>query len=138
MTLRPIAPEGLSVLWDWVRNGLLHCINKTHARYLPEDVYVRLRAGTAWLYLIETEQPVGFVVLTQEFDPDGLVMFVWALWCRPGSMRTVHPLLYVELEKLGQAIKARRIRMQSPRKGWLSQAFFTPMVTVYEHEIGGA
>lgn len=119
--------------WSWIRAGLLAIIEKTKTRMLPEDVYLRLNSNTAWLYVIGED--IGFVVLTQEHDPDGLVMFIWALWIEPGKGREIEMQLYEQLEALACSIKAVRIRMQSPRQGWERRPFFEPVATVFEHEV---
>ena len=136
MKLRLLSPDDVYAGWDWLRNGIIHCQRKTDARYRPEDIYLRLRASTAWAYAIEHNgDDIGFAVLTQEFDPDGLVLFVWVIWCEPGGAIGVHRDIFAELETMARSIKAKRIRMHSPRKGWEKARYFTPVTIVYEHEV---
>ena len=115
-----------------MRAGLLECFAKTDARFLPEDVYLRLRSGSAWAYDVDG---IGFIVLTQEYDPDGLVLFVWALWCERGKLLPIVGEFYQALETLAREAKAKRIRMSSPRKGYERNPFFHPTVMLYEHEV---
>jgi len=137
VVLRPLDPGGAHEMWGWIRSGLLSIIEKTRPHYLPEDVYTRIRNGTAWLYVYAADgDDIGFAVLTQEHDPDGLVLFVWVLWCEPGSAVVRLPEMYAETEKLAQQCKAVRIRMQSPLRGWERQTFFNKVAAVYEREIG--
>ena len=77
--LRARATAQLHEVWGWVRRGLLDCIDRAPAHYLPEDVYAALRAGSAWLFAVERHgEDVGFVVLERHADPDGVVLFVFA------------------------------------------------------------
>ena len=122
--------------WDWMRVAVLKMIAKTAARYRPEDVYLRLRGNTAWAYAFRhKDRDVGLMVLTQEYDPDGLVLFVWILWAEPNALVGHTATLYAETEKVARSIKAKRIRMHSPREGWKSESFFRQVAVVYEHEV---
>ena len=135
MRLRPLAPDEVYASWGWIRNGLLAVLAKNDkAGFIPEDVYLRLRSGTAWAYTVG-EDEIGFVILTQEHDPDGLVLFIWSLWLEPGSGAPVEDGIYGALEDLARNIKARRIRMHSSRKGWERSGFFDRICVVYEHEV---
>ena len=130
--LRPIP---LEELWDkWARYGvgLLECIRNTKAHYKPEDVYVDLRSGRSHLYEIGD---FGFVIFQQHQDPDGLVLFVYALWCKAGEYQKRLAAVYEELEEFARSMKAKRIRMQG-RDGWSKHRFFTETARVYEHEVG--
>lgn len=133
--LRPIPPQQLWDEWEWVRHGLLECIAKTGERYLPEDVYHALRSGTSHLFALDD---FGFVVLQQRHEPDGCVLFVWALWSEPGKARAVEDAVYAALEGKAREIGAVRIRMHSPRKAWARERYWKPVSVVYEHEIGAA
>lgn len=133
MDLTPLSADEVQADWDWIRAGLLHCIKKTASRYRPEDVYLRLRTDTAWAYALS--ERAGFAVLTREFDPDGLVLFVWALFSEPYSLRGREGEVYAELVRLARECKAKRIRMQSPRRGWEREPFFNQVAVVYEHEV---
>ena len=133
MKLTPLSADEVQADWDWLRAGLLHCIQKTASRYRPEDVYLRLRTDTAWVYALDERQ--GFAVLTKEFDPDGLVLFVWILFAEPNTLSERKGEVYAEFERIARECKAKRIRMQSPRKGWEREPFFNPTAVVYEHEI---
>lgn len=118
--------------WDWLRAGLLQVIEKTRARFRPEDVYHSVRTGNAVIYAIGDS---GFIVLQQQFDPDGPVIFVWALWCASGTAVEVKDDNYLELEKIARTAGAVRIRMHSPLKGWGREAFFEQVSTIFEHEV---
>ena len=129
MKLRPLTRDDVVAEWDWLRAGILKCIEKTRSRYRPEDVYTRLVTNTAWCYAVDG----GALVLTQEYDHDGLVIFVWCLFGE--SIAEQKDEIYAELEKLGREAKAKRIRMQSPREGWERERFFDRVAVVYEREL---
>ncbi len=133
MKLTPLSSDDVQADWDWLREGLLKLIAKGGSRYRPEDVYLRLRTDTAWAYMLG--ERTGFVVLTREFDHDGLVLFVWILWAAPNSLRERKREVYSELERLARECKAKRIRMQSPFAGWVRETFFDQVAIVYEHEV---
>ncbi len=123
--------------WDWLREGILAVAAKTGGRFRPEDVYVRLRTSTAWAYALRdaNEDDIGFLIVTQEYDPDGLVLFVWILWAPSHEIRGRENEMYQEFERIAVACKAKRIRMQSPRRGWEREGFFDRVAVVYEHEV---
>ena len=134
--LRLIPPAQLHDVWGWVRNGLMDCIGRTQERWLPEDVFVHIKAGTSHLFAIEHKgDDVGFTVLCQHADSDGPVLFVWALWVEPGAGKPIEGALYEALEQKAREIGARRVRMQSPRKGWERRAYWTQTAAIYEHEV---
>ncbi len=131
--LRPLDPLGVYERWDWMRAGIQKAIERTDAHMRPEDAYVRLRNGTAWAYVIGVQSDdIGFLILTQEHDPDGLVLFVWCLWCKPHSLAPVQVQLYTELDDLARKAGAKRIRWQSPRAygRWGKQ-----VAHIYEREV---
>lgn len=139
VVLTPRTPEQVYSIWSWVRDGLQKSIDKTQGHGMPEDIYVRLRGGNAWLYVIDVDgHHAGFAILTREHDPDGLVMFIWCLWCEPHSMWETRGDLYDALDALARTIGARRIRMWSPRRWWERQPFFKQVSAVYEHEVENA
>ena len=118
--------------WDWYRRGLVKLIAKTGRTYRPEDVYHRVLSGTAFLVDVED---FGFMVLTQEHDHDGPVVFVWIIWCEPGRAVGRKAEIYAALEQLAREAKAKRIRMQSGFEGWSREKFFKQVAVVYEHEV---
>ncbi len=132
MTLKPV--EDIYQLWPWVREGLEKCAEKTGERYRPEDVYLMLQSKGAWLYVFErNDNSVGFLVVQRLQDPDGPVLFIFALWGE--AFREYSVQSYGLVEELARSIGAKRIRMQSPRRGWSREKFFTAVTTVYEREI---
>lgn len=133
--LRPVDPIGAYNRWDWIRAGLQHTIERTGVHMRPEDAYVRVRNGTAWLYAVQAdEEDIGFLILTQEHDPDGLVLFIWALWCEPGSLYPMKHKFYAEIDALAKKAGAVRIRWQSSRD-YRHERWGQKVATIYEREI---
>ncbi len=128
---------GVYERWDWIRAGCEKTIKRTGAHFRPEDVYVRLRNGTAWLYAICVPfGEVGFVVLTQEYDPDGMALFIWILWAERGQLRPVVDQFYTEIDGLAAKAGAKRIRWQSPRN--YTREGCKRVAHIYEREVSNA
>ena len=141
MKLVLLAPAEVYARWDEIRSALQQCITKTNSNYRPEDAYLRLMGSptSAWAHEILVQgESCGFIVFTQEYDPDGLVLFVWAIWVSPHSVRRWRDEMSSELERIARECKAKRIRMQSPRAGWKREPFFKQVAVVYEHEVRNA
>ena len=117
---------------EWV--GLGPCLAKVRSRCnekgLPGDIYLALRCGSAFLYLIQVN--IGFVIFQRHMDPDGPVLFVWIIY---GELAKVEDDLYAEIEALAVNMQAKRVRMHSPRKGWQRRKYFQPVSTIYEREL---
>jgi hypothetical protein len=128
--LQPIAAEQIREFWPWVRDGLEQLRARFHEHWIPEDVYASLRGGHSFLFIIGDE--LGFIIFQRHMDADGPVLFVWIIH---GDLVAVHLKVCDEIEAMAREMKARRIRMQSPRKGWAKIDFFTAVQTVYEHEL---
>lgn len=127
------APE-VREAWGWIRNGLLDVIARARAIYTPEDVYIAIAGGQAHVYEIEhAGDALGFAVLQKIADPDGAALFIWALWAEPGALALKSVTLFTELDNLARSIGARRIRMHSPRKGWVR--YMDNVSTIFEREV---
>lgn len=141
MRLRPLPPAEARAAWGWIRNGLVTVLGRVHDTWTPEDVYLEVAQGKAHVYAIEwREDDVGFVVLKLLADYDGPCLWVWAMWAEPGtfdgfaSARTSRMAeMFRALDELAASVKARRIRMESPRRGW--ERFFDVKATVYERGV---
>ncbi len=119
--------------WEWVRAGLLQAQAKSGERYTPEDLWLQLREGRAFLFLVQGErpEPIGFAIFKLEQDPDGPALFVWALWLERGTGKQHLEALWSAVDSLKVACKAKRVRWHG-RKGW---ARFARVVShVYERE----
>ncbi len=132
--LLAVDPIGVYERWDWIRAGLEKTIKRVGAHFRPEDVYLRLRNGTAWLYAICVPfGEIGFVILTQEHDPDGPALFVWCLWAERGQLRPVKDQFDAELDVLARNSGAKRIRWQSPRN--YKREGCKQVAHIYEREV---
>lgn len=132
-----MAVQEARAAWGWIRNGLLAVIEKTHERWTPEDVWSMVAANQAHVYALEVrDNDCGFFVLRLLPDFDGPALFVWAMWCEPGLFNGFDEgvgKMFLELDKLALAVKAKRIRAESPRCGW--ERFFDVRATIYEREV---
>lgn len=132
MNLYPVSATDLVSVWPFVRKGLEKCVEKAGGHYLPEDVYAGIKGGVLHLFMVED---VGFVVFRRDVDPDAVVLFVFALWVEPnvGMPRGTEVMAAIRFK--AREIGAKRIRMQSGRKGWERLPFMDPVATVYESEV---
>lgn len=136
MTLLPKTWPEVREAWGWVRNGLLDVIAETKERWLPEEVFAALQAGTAHLFALDKDgDEVGFVILRRLLDPDGPVLFVWCLWSEPGAVIVQWRELRDHLRDMALRMGAKRMRFESPRKGYQFFHEFEPVKTIYELEI---
>lgn len=72
--------------WPFLRRGLDAIVQKVHPDWIPEDVYVSLRANNAQAYIIYGEgTPVGFLIayLERRSFNNALDLFIWAGWSLP-------------------------------------------------------
>lgn len=138
MNLTALDPMKLASAWPFVRAGCERVIAKTNDRWLPEDVYMELRSGSAFLYMLEHDaDEVGFIVVRRVMDPDGPVLFVWILYTEPGLMKESHnwKLVLAEVDELARSIGAKRIRHYSSRSGFEELGAFTLKMHIYEREV---
>ena len=119
-------------LWGWVRNGLQAIKERTGERWLPEDIYCALKSKAGHLYTIGD---VGFLIAYQHADTDGPVLFIAQMWTEPGAGRPIERELYRAIDGLAASIKAKRVRMHSPRDAWRTRGYFEAVSTVYEREL---
>lgn len=124
-----VHPDCLHKVWPAVRGELERTIRKcgkTH--WLPEDVYTAIRTNNAYLYSCDG----GWFVLQKHDDPDGPVLFVWVM---VGIEMMQHKDKILEtLDGFAVTMKAKRIRMNSPRKAYCKLGF-DAVATIYEREL---
>jgi hypothetical protein len=138
IVIKPLTLPEVRAAWGWVRNGLLEIIGRCHERWAPEDAWTAIMAGNAHVWTITTaSDEIGFLILRKIDDPDGPVLFIWALWTEPNAILRKLPDLHERLIELCHRMGAKRIRMESPRKGWcvLEKLNFTERSVNYEYEI---
>lgn len=135
--LIPVDPRYLAREWEYVRAGLEQIIRKTGDDWLPEDIYLDLRASpqTTGLYMLEYgTRRIGFVVL--QLIPQyhaGPRLFVRALWIERGCGVRHRIDIYDDLDEFARERGCSAIRMLSPRRwdgdGWKLKQY------VFEREV---
>lgn len=134
LTISPMTLPEVRADWGWLRNGLLEVIGRCHERYAAEDVWTEIMAGNAFAWRIErTGDDIGFLVLKRLVDPDGQVLFIWACWAEPTSLAKHAKQLHERLVELAHRMGAKRLRMESPRRGWAE--WFDLRSSIYEYEV---
>jgi hypothetical protein len=122
--------------WGWIRNGLLEIIGRCQERYSPEDVWVAILGKDAYVWRITlAHDDIGFLVLRQQSDPDGPVLFIWCVWAEPGALAKHSAELFERLKEVAHRIGAVRLRMESSRKGWAALPLFDERAVIYEAEV---
>lgn len=115
MTPVPIAQ--LRRHWPAIRAGLEEVQRKApDDGWIPEDVYFAIRAGTAYLALLDG----GFIVYQVLPGDDGAgLLFVWIIH---GELIANKTQIERDIESLGRSLGVARIRFGSPRRwdaaGW--------------------
>jgi len=127
--LHAVSTDKVRDSWPAILPGLQEVRDRCNEVWWPEDVYASLMSGHSFLYMIED---CGFVIFQKHADADGPVLFIWIIW---GEFKAIHPAVSAEIEQLAVAMKAKRIRMHSPRKGWERFPFFKRKSVIYEREI---
>lgn len=84
--------------------------------------------------LVTSGNPFGFVLLRKEEEPQGMVLFLWALYCRPGEGCNRETAILDAIRKLANEIGARRLKMWSTRKGW-GRRGWKEVSRVYEMDV---
>jgi hypothetical protein len=120
-----IAPDALDAHWEVVSRGLRQACKRGGGHYTPEQVRVSLETGAALLYAC----PRGFVILQVAQDPDGYVLFVFAIH---GDFWPVRDAVWAWLRYVKSELGCKRIRWESKRKAWARWAKLTTYV--YEME----
>lgn len=134
LSVHPMSLPEVRQDWGWVRNGLLEVIGRCSERWSPEDVWTSVMGGQSFLWRIERAgDDIGFLVLRRLDDPDGPVLFVWAAWAEPGSLTKHAKDLFDRLVELAHRMGAKRLRMESPRKGWAE--WFEQHSIIWEFEV---
>jgi hypothetical protein len=135
IALRPLPWLEARQRWAWIRAGLQATLDKVgNERWLPEDIYAELRGGTAHCYVVEhAGKTPAFLVVQRQTDLDGIALFVWVMWAEAHVLTAHMDAVMDQLHQLARSIGARRIRHESPRRGW--GKFFVAQRTIYEQEL---
>lgn len=110
-------PDMVKARWDFIRFGLSRILRKSPEAWIPEDVYVNLGIGKAflWLVLADNGNAEGFFIL----EPNGDTCHIWCAWA-------VSPNLLedgvVHIEKIARETNAKRLTFDTNRVGWVKVA----------------
>lgn len=134
--LRIVASDDIGREWDRVRIGLVEVKKATSDEWLPEDIYMALKMGSASLYIGEIEgKYAGFVVLRLINDFHSKNVEIWAAYS--ATKQPLMKLFWPEIQKIGKQVGASRIRFTAAR-GWDAGAKmlgFIPKQTMYEFNL---
>ena len=136
MTIVPVPAAGIYAMWSCVRDGILRVLEKTNDHFLPENVFTELMLGKAVLFRIEDEgDEVGFLVVKQVQDPDGMALFIWVAYAETGMLMGKRNEFLEALDFLTKSTGCKRVRHYSPRGGFLDDGAFKLKMHIYEREV---
>ena len=138
IALSAIPATAIRDVWPLVKPGLDKMLEQYKDRWIPEDVYLALSTGAAFLYLIDIEQEThGFMVLKNFADTDGLALFVWVIYADPQMLKQEdrYEEILSQLDELARKVGAKRIRHYSHRGGWTAKKMFKLKMHIYEREV---
>lgn len=110
-------PEMVKARWDFIRFGLSRILRKSPEVWIPEDVYVNLVSGKAflWLVLADNDTKEGFFIL----EKNGDTCHIWCAWA-------VAPNLLEDgvahIETLAREFGAQKLTFDTNRVGWVKVA----------------
>ena len=133
--LRSVAIKDIGADWERVRAGLAEVKQHTTDDWLPEDVYMCLKGGSAILYIGEYEQGgyLGFLVMRLVPTFHGSKV---EIWCAHSATKT--PLMrkyWPEIQAIAKQVGADRISFSSAREEWQTagkRLGFMPKQVSYE------
>jgi hypothetical protein len=137
LTFEWIDPARLHGCWELIRLGLLKIVPHSTDRWIPEDIYMAIRTGTAHLHLGTRDgQYAGFLVTQKQQAWDGQVLHVWCAYSASED-DVLHDGMD-QIKEWAQNMAATRITFASPRAGWEKVApkyGFKPAHTIFEMEV---
>lgn len=132
----------LRASWDFVEAGLRAVIKKTHAEFIPADVYAAVMAQKVWLYwVISGEYTVGFVVLSDydETYTGRKTLFAEQVYFDPSYAQDNLPEeLDAALEELAVKCGCTSLECNSPRMGAgrrLRRLGYQPITVTYKRDL---
>jgi hypothetical protein len=113
LRIEQVPPERVTAVWDLVRPGVETIKRKCPDYWRPEDVYSRLVANQATLFLVK--DPQGFFVGEMWLEPFSKtpIFNVWLMYL-PGAVG-VDEVLQHHIDEIGRKAGCRRVRFVSPR-----------------------
>jgi hypothetical protein len=137
MEFKLVNPELLHSEWNFIKRGIDGILNKIHDRWLPEDIYWLCKQNSIWAYILtDKEERVGLVLLQPSTGWDCKELYLFGGF-NVGS-KDVITFAMPEILKVAKHINAKRIKFQSPRKGFEKYAQsigFDYAHTMYELEL---
>lgn len=128
--MTPIPADQLHAHWPWVRKGLEEVRKKCREEWLPEDVYLALKTGNAFLVTLDND---GFLVLQKHHGFRGPILFVWVVW-GPHRLQQRQQEIEDGLDDIARGMGAAAIRHHSPFKAWARQGY-TEMNRIYQRAV---
>jgi hypothetical protein len=137
MQFKLIKPEELHSEWDFIKQGIDGILNKIHDRWLPEDIYWLIKQNSIWAYVVfDGDEKLGLVLLQPSAGWDGKELFLFGGF-NIGTKDVIEFAL-PEILNVARHIGAKRIKFQSPRKGFEKYAAnigFEYSHSLYEREL---
>lgn len=137
MEFRHIHPDVIHDSWPFIKQGIESILDKIQDRWLPEDIYWLIKQNNIWAYIVfDGEERLGLVLLQPTAGWDGKELYLFGGW-NIGS-RDVIEFSMPEIVKVARYCQARRIKFQSPRKGfdkYIERIGFKYAHTNYELEL---
>lgn len=110
-------PDMVRENWEFIRFGLSRILRKSPEPYIPEDVYVNLGIGKAFLWLVvaDNDTKEGFFIL----EKNGDTCHIWCAWA-------IAPNLLEDgvahIETLAREFGAQKLTFDTNRVGWVKVA----------------
>lgn len=137
MEFRNIKAEELHSEWAFIKQGLQVILEKTKDRWLPEDIYWLIKQNSIWAYVVFDEGVrVGVVLLQLNNGWDGKELYIFGGW--NAGEKDVIEFSMSEILKAGKYAGAKRLKMQSNRRGferYASSIGFSLDHVQYEREL---
>lgn len=132
-----VKPEDLHSEWEFIKLGIDGILNKIHDRWLPEDIYWLIKQNSIWAYVVaEGNERLGLVLLQPSTAWDGKELYLFGGFNI--GKKDVIEFAMPEILKIAKNISAKRIKFQSPRKGFEKYAAnigFEFSHVMYEREL---
>ena len=121
MTLKYIDPNNLHEVWDYVKSGLEHLLQRAPDKWRVEDVYHHVKAANFYLHTIQDKQGenTGFVVLQVVQGWAGKEMYVFAAYSLDPA---IMDYAFDEVKELAKRMGVNYLKFTSSRKGWDKRA----------------
>jgi hypothetical protein len=117
MRVQYIPKEQLREYWDFAKQGLEKVRSKGHQDWIVEDIYCDCFEQRAMLWLVETDDSRGFMVL----QPMGKTMHLWAAWLDSNNPKDLEDGL-VHAINIAKQGGCEKLTFSSVRKGWERRA----------------